>query len=416
MKWIVGLSIVVLAALLALYLAYNDDLYVPTSVQESIVIEGGTLFDAVDTLTVVNSSIIIDQGKISCIGKECPKPANAKVIDAEGLTILPGFIDLHVHFFGQTGDHKGLGEMAKVWESVQTQPIARRAMHRHGITTIRSLGDLQSFIYDTKSGLSAGDLEGPRLLTAGPMFTAPGAHPANRDPDGWITREMVIQVDVPAVAKTELQRVANSGATGLKVVYQPSSDLPKMPIDVLFALGEESQRLGLWMAVHSGPTNQEVQTAIEAGADTIEHGVRHGNLIDAVSLDMLLSYNVVYVPTLGREPKGHLNIAALNGAGVPLGVGTDTQGSEMFFGVSFHNELERMVSAGLPHAEALISATRHGAEALGLAHELGTIEAGKTADIVLVSGKPWENIRDSRNVEIVIQNGRFVVLDGNTLN
>ncbi|MBA6232495.1 MULTISPECIES: amidohydrolase family protein [unclassified Colwellia] len=121
-----------------------------------------------------------------------------------------------------------------------------------------------------------------------------------------------------------------------------------------------------------------------------------------------MSNNIVYVPTLGREPQGHLNIAALNQSGVMFGVGTDSP-VEMNDGNSYRNELSRMVNAGLSDVEALIAATRNGAIALGKSKELGTIEVGKFADILLIDGQPWQDITELKNVEMVILSGRIAM-------
>lgn len=118
--------------------------------------------------------------------------------------------------------------------------------------------------------------------------------------------------------------------------------------------------------------------------------------------------DVVYVPTLGREPQGHLNIPALYEAGVTIGVGTDTNNPEMSYGESYHEELQRLVDAGMPSSAVLLAATRNAARGLGDSAEVGTLEPGKFADILLVQGEPWLDIAHLRNINTFIHNGRIV--------
>lgn len=152
--------------------------------------------------------------------------------------------------------------------------------------------------------------------------------------------------------------------------------------------------------MHVGPDAETAQ-AVETGATTIENGVRQGNAIDAATLNLLRERNVVYVPTLSQEPGSEENIPLLMTSGVSIGVGTDV--------ADYHGELERLADAGLPAAEVLLAATRNGARALLREESLGTIEQGKLADIVLVSGEPWDDVRDLRSIVAVIQGGHVVV-------
>lgn len=104
-----------------------------------------------------------------------------------------------------------------------------------------------------------------------------------------------------------------------------------------------------------------------------------------------------------------VNAKAVAAGGVRIAAGTDTQGMSMAFGASLHRELELLVQAGLSPTAALLAATRDAAMALHADKELGTVEPGKVADLVLVAGRPWQNISDIRNVRLVIQAGRVMV-------
>jgi imidazolonepropionase-like amidohydrolase len=176
--------------------------------------------------------------------------------------------------------------------------------------------------------------------------------------------------------------------------------LPTLSDATFEALVAEAKAHGLWVAVHVGPAHQTAQAA-RAGVTTVEHGVRNGNRIDDATVRAVVDNGVIYVATLGQEPDGHLAIPALQAAGVLFGVGTDED--------DYHDELGRLAAAGVPPAEVLVAATRNGAAAVQREHELGTLEQGKLADVVLVRGAPWLDVADARNVVTVIQDGYIVV-------
>lgn len=301
-----------------------------------------------------------------------------------------------------------------IWNSIRLQPDVRRKLIESGITSYRSVGDPNSGIYELKNSLDMQEVASPHMFIAAPIFTAPGGHPAQskRIPK-WMIDEMTVQSDDPEYVKTKIAALVEQGVDGIKVIYQGHTNehgeviLPRISIETLQAITAEARKFGLWVAVHTG-SPEETNEAIKAGITTIEHGVRHGNIISSETLQLIVEHYIVYVPTLGREPKGHLNIHSLHQAGIQFGVGTDTQGN-MIVGDSYHNELSRMVEAGIPDAEVLLAATRNGAVALREIDQMGTIQVGKFADLLLVNGHPWLNIRDLKNIEMVVLSGRIAL-------
>jgi enamidase len=395
-------------AILALYVAYDTTLFKPQQdVRRDIVIRNGALFDATSTQARPNPGLVLREGVIECIGAQCTVPEGALEIDATGLAILPGFIDLHRHFFGY---RENIGIVAAIWDVARMMPAKRRELLEAGVTSIRQLGDPRDAILEVKRMLAARELAGPRLFVAGPIFTAPGGHPAygGRDPNpSGVGGLFAFQSDDPVAVRAEIATLAAQGVDGIKAVLHGSVSedgqrvLPTLSDATFAALVAEAKANGLWVAVHVGPAHQAAQAA-RAGATTVEHGVRSGNRVDEATLRALVDNGVIYVATLGHEPDGHLAIPALQAAGVLFGVGTDED--------DYHAELARLAAAGIPPAEVLLAATRNGATALQRAHELGTLEEGKRADIVLVRGAPWENVADARNVAAVLQDG-YVVVD-----
>ena len=420
-RWIrfsLGLLVaVMLAVFFTLYFMFGVGIYKPSGTQSSLFIRGGNLFRGVDATVEENPGIQVVDGRIVCLGSLCEPLPDSRVIDATGLSIVPGLIELHGHFAAITADNADMNLTRLGWNMVRMRPDVRKRLHEHGVTSFRSVGDPRDFMIELKAYLQRGDIAGPRIFAAGPIFTAPGGHPApgGRDPNpSGFGGNMAFQSDDPEAIRAEVALLAEQGADGIKAVFHGALSesgttlLPTLSEESLRALIDEAHAHDMWVAVHVGPLD-EIRKAIQAGADTIEHGVRAGNLVDAETLQLLVENEVVYVPTLGREPMGYLNIPALYEAGVVIGVGTDTNNPAMRYGDSYHLELQALVDAGMPDAEVLLAATRNGAKALGMEDVLGTLQAGYLADLLLVQGAPWNDIAELRNIRMVIQNGLVVV-------
>jgi imidazolonepropionase-like amidohydrolase len=395
-------------------IAYQKDLYVWQNPRQNMWIANGQLFDGTSEQSVKNPGILVENGKISCIGGTCKIPKNAIHIDAMGKGIVPGLIDLHGHILSTKAEGTRQGMPAMIWDQLRFLPSVRKELIAAGITSYRTLGDVMPAIFKLKEELNEQNIAGPRLFIAGPIFTIKDGHPSqNKRIPSWVLERSTVQSDDPVYVKQQIAALAKQGIDGVKVVYQSHTDeqgvvvMPRISNETLQAITSEARKHGLWVAVHTG-TPEETEEAIAAGITTIEHGIRHGNLIETSTMQKIAENNIVYVPTLGREPQGHLNIAALNHADIAFGVGTDSP-VEMKNGNSYRNELSRMVNAGLPDVKALLAATKNGAEALGKSDELGTIEVGKFADILLVDGQPWQDITDLKNIEMVILSGRIAL-------
>ncbi len=411
-KFFITLAAITLICALAISIAYRTDIYVWQQPQQTMWLTNGQLFTGSSERVIDNPGILIKSGKIHCIGNDCDIPANAIHLDATNKAIVPGLIDLHGHFFGGKQRDKSQSIPAMIWQQLRYLPDVRQSLINAGITSYRSVGDVMPAIADLKQNLLDNKLAGPRLFIAGPIFTAKGGHPTHKKgiPEAVIDR-MVIQSDDPMFIKQKIAELVEQGVDGIKVVYQEKTDIqgkiimPKISHTSLQTITDEAKKYGLWVALHSG-SETETQEAIKAGITTIEHGVRHGNLISNELMQNIIANKLVYVPTLGREPKGYLNIPALIQSGVTLGVGTDSP-VELPDGNSFHNELLRLVNAGMTDVSALLAATRNGAQALGKSNEMGTIEVGKFADLLLIDGEPWHDIKTLKNIEMVILNGRI---------
>lgn len=394
--------------------AYQKNLYVWDNPQQNMWIANGQLFDGTSEKAIKNPGILVSNGKVACIGSTCKIPADVIHIDASGKGIIPGLIDLHGHFLSATAEGTKQSIPEIIWDQLRFLPSVRRELIAVGITSYRSLGDVMPAIFMLKQELNAQNIAGPRIYIAGPIFTIKGGHPTqDKRIPSWVIERATVQSDDPVYVKQQIAALAKQGVDGIKVVYQSHTNehgivtMPRISKETLQAITREARKHGLWVAVHTG-TPKETDEAIAAGITTIEHGIRHGNLIETKTMQKIVENNIVYVPTLGREPQGHLNIVALNRSGIAFGVGTDTP-VEMINGNSYRKELSRMVNAGLSDVKVLLAATKNGAAALGKSNELGTIEVGKFADILLIDGQPWHDITDLKKVDMVILSGRIAL-------
>ncbi|NQY63169.1 MAG: amidohydrolase family protein [Alteromonadaceae bacterium] len=413
-KFFIYFTLLIIFITAIFMIAYQKDLYVWQNPQQNMWITNGQLFDGTSEQAIKNPGILVENGKISCLGSTCKRPQDVIHIDATGKGIVPGLIDLHGHILSAKAEGIQQSIPAMIWDQLRFLPSVRRELIAAGITSYRTLGDVMPAIFQLKEELNEQNLAGPRIFIAGPIFTIKDGHPSQnkRIPD-WVLERATVQSDDPVYVKQQIAALAKQGIDGVKVVYQSYTDdqgvviMPRISNKTLHAITSEARKHGLWVAVHTG-TPEETDEAIAAGITTIEHGIRHGNLIETKMMKKIVENNIIYVPTLGREPKGHLNIASLNQSGVMFGVGTDSP-VEMINGNSYRKELSRMVKAGIPDVKALLAATRNGADALGKSDELGTIEVGKFADILLVDGQPWQDITELKNIDMVILSGRIAL-------
>jgi enamidase len=203
--------------------------------------------------------------------------------------------------------------------------------------------------------------------------------------------------------------------------------VPRLSLDVLEVLADEAHQYNLRLMVHTG-SPKETMNAIKAGADSIEHGILPG--ADSTEFEddlvkMMLDKGTFFVPTLAiawaykeaypavfSDLKRAVKI--LHSAGVNMAAGTDSGTPGVVIGKGLHKELELMVEAGISPMEAIMAGTRNAADNLGKTNELGTIEPGKLADIIAVSGDPLKDIRDTREIKLVIKDGKILVNKINT--
>jgi imidazolonepropionase-like amidohydrolase len=371
----------------------------------ALTLRDATIFDGTGAPPRRGDLFVVD-------GRVADEPAaDARELTLGGAAVIPGLIDLHVHVGAITADDLGVDETALAAEYRAHRPRVRAALLAAGVTTIRSVGDIDRAIVRMRRATRDGNLDGPRVHCVGPVFTAPGGHPVSTiyadHPE--LAPLGARQLDDEADARREVGALAHF-VDGIKVVY---SGQPRMRADVLHAIGAEARRHHRWLAVHTH-TVEEVLEAARAGAASVEHGVTTDELLDDDALAELRAAGVVYVPTLAVQAArsrpmdaAFENVRRCARAGVRIGAGSDAQGPRMRFGDALANELALLVEAGLSPADALVATTDTAAATLGCS-ELGVLVPGALADLVVVDGAPWNRIDDVRRVRIVVQGGRVV--------
>jgi imidazolonepropionase-like amidohydrolase/SAM-dependent methyltransferase len=389
-----------------------------------LVIQDGTLIDGLGGSPLEHASVFIDGDQIVRVAQgDVGIPPGARVVDARGLTILPGLIDAHVHSGG----------------------VVKRRFLQFGVTTVRDLGTVPEEILAAREDERCGLLIGPRIVAAGPLLDG--------DPPAW-GREWRGSVALGSVeeCRTVARELIERDVDWLKVYRGLTPDMLGTNLDV-------AQQHGIPVAAHLGLT--DAGTATRLGVRSIEHasGIDYFGLSDddrASLIDLLVEHGTYLVPTLvvteriGRLPTiGNAEfpdldlvterlrrrwldwshdrrframdfetmqrtqaaklrfVGQLYRAGGRIVAGSDTPNPFVIPGLSLHDELALLVSADLTPLDAIRSATSGAATMLGRS-DLGAVEAGRLADLVLVAGNPADDIRATRDVRLVIKGGQIV--------
>ena len=402
---------------------FNTTMKMDVSKNKSLAIIGGNMIDVEKNESISNSVIIIENGLIKQIGRagSISIPANATIIKAQGKTILPGLWDMHAHF-----------------QQAEWGPAYLAA----GVTTVRDCGNEFGYINAIKFAIDSNKGIGPLIIKAGIID---GSGPLGLGVVRATTKDEAIRT---------VNMYKNNGFAQIKIY---SSVTP----DIVRVITDEAHRLGLSVTGHI-PQRMTAQAGIDSGMDQINHlhfvtammkknADNSINLEDSASvavLDDLKLHHTVIDPTIGvfemifrslkddikeMEPNFHtlptslqllfantglppeeakaaaprlqglMNvIKALHEKGITIVAGTDMG----FPGYSVARELELYVKAGLTPLEAIQTATIVPAQVMNMDNSTGSIKSGKRADLVIVNGDPLKQIRDIRNVWLVIKRGQ----------
>lgn len=399
---------------------------------------GARLIDGTGTAPVDNGVVVTDEaGTISYVGPADTAPIptpEQRSVDLAGRSLLPGFIDSHVHLGlanprALLWNHLDQHHSLLVFETAQRM---RSTVHA-GVTTVRDLGGLDAGF---RTAWQRGLVVGPRPQVALRLMSHTGGHadftqPSGFDPHRWAAGATEI-VDSEQEAIRGTRRLLRDGADVIKVCatggLSSPSDSPHdegLTAAEIAAIVNETQRHGGRAVAAHAQGAAGIRTAIQGGVTSVEHGY----LIDDAGIDQMLERGTFLVPTLntfdyaGREhlmtAKAYeekqrlgevtfIRIAEAIRRGVRVALGTDA-------GISLHGanlgELRFLVELGMSPQQAIVAGTRDAARLLGLSEQLGTLEPGKLADLVVCAGDPLQDVgvlTKPDNIELVVQEGAII--------
>ncbi len=401
-------------------------------------IHAGVLFDGVSDAPRRAVTVVVEGARIAAVEEGLRRPAAGdRLVDLSAATVLPGLIDLHVHLDSELSPTS----FAERW-SLDSVDLAYRAAAfaertlLSGFTTVRNLGDDGRVTIALRQAIAQGYLRGPRILTAGKALGTTGGQ---ADPTNGLRRDLAGDpgpaegvINGPDDARKAVRQRYKDGADLIKITatggvlsLATSGHNPQFTEEELRAVVETAADYGMFVACHAHGA-EGIHRAVRAGVRTIEHGT----YLDEEGIRLMKEHGTFYVPTLlagatvaeraeqeGFFPELVRDKARRIGpqiretfhraleAGVRIAFGTDS-------GVSPHGENARefvlMVEGGMPPPAALRAATTTAAEVLGLAEDLGTVEAGKLADLVAVAGDPLTDIAVLQGVGFVMKEGVVV--------
>ena len=416
---------------------------------ESLIIEDVVLIDGTGRPPVTQASVLVRGERIVEIkrGKFTgSQRKDARVISGKHKYLIPGLMDVHVHLAGSIKVTKeGLREV----ELDKQKGI--RALHGYlysGVTSIYDCGNVPDYIFALREQERTGAIISPRIFATGGIVTYPGSHgsgPGATTVDDW--PEAIPQLDEHIKRQPDILKLTlEERGWGLRPM------IPKLPLPLMERIIEYYNDHGIRTTAHT-PSEIRARQAIFAGIDTLAHPVIVGPITDsfaklmgAKKIPMATTLTIgenysrlaehpeyldqeLYRAVLTKEeiaelknksrqeyqdrdwtwwmklmtPVAQDNLRKINAAGGILALGTDqTQGPAV------HREMELLAAAGMPALEVIRIATLNGARFLGKEEQLGSIEEGKLADMVLLNADPSEDINNAKNIHMVIKNGSLI--------
>ena len=380
--------------------------------------------------------IVVRGDRIEAVGnkRDIVVPRNAATIDLGTATVLPGLIDVHAHIIPDVGyTQDSFLKRSSAQNALDALVNAQKILNA-GFTTLRDPGDMDPFYahLSVRDAINSGKVTGPRIVAAGHLLSITGGHADFNSgaPELNIPAFGEIVDSVDEVRKG-VRKEVKWGADWIKIsatggIYSAGDDpgLQQFSFDEMKAAVDEARRFGRYVAAHSHGV-EGTKSAIRAGVRSIEHG----SILDDEAVALFKQYGAYLVPTIYtseytltvadkdkvpahamekaralHELKRASFLKAVKG-GVKIVYGTDTgiipQGANA-------RQFALMVKWGMPPGQAILAATVVAAEMLGLSKDVGSIEAGKYADLIAVTGDPLTNISVLEAVTFVMRGGRVI--------
>lgn len=356
-----------------------------------LVLFNGTLIDGTGATPIPDAVLVVGGGRILAVGPRgiVAIPEGVPAIDVQGGTILPGFINAHVH-----GGYN-LDNLA--------------AWAQAGVTTVRDLGRGIVPPDFTAREQAAADPRYARLVAAGPFLTAPGGYPTG------VFGSPAVYVSSPDEARQAAEKLLDQGADVVKIAVESGQDfgeqLPMLDVPTIAAIVEAAHGRGTLVVAHV-LVSSDLRRALDGGVDDIAHMVSD-DLPDEL-IQRMVDRGVYWEPTLelwrgvgqGNDRRAIANLRRYVAAGGLVALGTDYDGYSTPFQLGMPTvEIEAMGEAGMTPMQIIVAATRNAAHVCNLDAEAGTLEVGKVADVLIVAGDPLEEIHALENVRWVVHNG-----------
>lgn len=411
------------------------------------IIKGGKLIDGTGGSPVEKSVVVVDGSKIGFVGKDGEFPMlnrdDIEIINAEGKTIMPGLIDTHVHIYrnGGSREFRSLpiynNDLTLAMKSI---PLLKRTLEM-GITTLRDGGSGWNWLeVALRDAIDRGDIVGPRFFTSGYHLTVTGGHGYFMPP--WlpnIKEQSSVQCDGPEEWRKAARLQIFNGVDNVKLVASRgflstirAGDVPtaaQASLEELKAAVDEAHKMGKKSSAHANG-HQPIITAIEAGVDSIVHGFG----MDEECAEMMVKKNVFLEATtltirrLMEFGSGEMPDAMVERAteywkikekefrmilkkGVKISFASDMGMPYLYHGENAR-ELNSLVELGMTPMAAIVSATNTAAQVIGIDDQVGTIEVGKIADIILIDGDPLKNmeiLQAEDKIKMVMKEGKIII-------
>lgn len=417
-------------------------------VEKKVAIVGGTLIDGTGRQPLEDAVVVVDGSKIAEVGSrsEVTIPDACRRIDASGLTIMPGLMDIHMHLSGARSRLGGPIPLEITWaletnflKCIRAAVDAWKILDQ-GITTVSDVGSF--FGPPLRIAIEEGTMIGPRIIPCGRCLTGTGGNgDLRRDrvklPDQFIQESNPMTIAISGVngAREAVRALFREGADMIKIVGTATFSMEEMK-----AIVDQARRLGGKVRVHAdGP--QQVKDAVKLDVDIIEHSAA---VFNEKALRTMVEKNIFLVPTLAlrlvdwekwfppfenRYPpaptqyaqteeyykKVDEGVKRAHELGVKIACGSDAWCEPITPFVSYSIMEVKFLADALSPMDAIVSATKTSAEALGIEENVGTIERGKLADIILVKGNPLKDINvltDKNNIKRIMKEGKMMMRFG----
>ena len=373
--------------------------------------------------------ILVDGDRITAVGPDVRVPPDARVIDLSDATVLPGLIDVHTHLLHEYHRGNGGDEENRILEVVQLGPARRallgarlaREMLEAGFTTVRDLGNSGvDGAAALRDAVAAGWIAGPRVVAAGRALAPVGGQFQHMKPEAQalIVGQEYVAVNGADEARHAVRLSVYAGADWIMVIVNVGARV--LSIEELRAIVDEARRAGLRVAAHATDGDRAALLAAEAGVASIEHAY---TISDTV-LRVMATKGIVLVPTdAPGVARYQARIQRAMRAGVRIAIGSDLYyaDSARTRGQASAGMYGTYVAAGMRPADVLRAATLTGAELLAAGAEAsgrmggppsaGSIEPGRAADLIAVTGDPLVDVGALQRVRFVMKAGQVVRFD-----